>query len=83
MLTSASISAPIVLALGISPVFATLSSCVGSVFFSYFNDSMFWVVNRSLGLSDAKEQLKGYSVVTTLAWAIGFISIVILNAIFG
>lgn len=83
MLTSASISAPIVLALGINPVFATLSACVGSVFFSYFNDSMFWVVNRSLGLSDAKEQLRGYSIVTTLAWAAGFITIVILNMIFG
>ncbi|WP_297280906.1 GntP family permease [uncultured Anaerococcus sp.] len=83
MLTSASISAPIVLALGINPVFATLSACVGSVFFSYFNDSMFWVVNRSLGLSDAKEQLRGYSIVTSLAWAAGFITIVILNMIFG
>lgn len=83
MLTSASISAPIVLALGINPVFATLSACVGSLFFSYFNDSMFWVVNRSLGLSDAKEQLRGYSIVTSLAWAAGFITIVILNMIFG
>lgn len=82
MLTSASISAPIVLALGVNPVFATLSSCVGSVFFSYFNDSMFWVVNRSLGLSNAKEQLKGYSIITTIAWAIGFVTIVILNLIF-
>ena len=44
---------------------------------------MFWVVNRSLGLSDAKEQLRGYSIVTTLAWAAGFITIVILNMIFG
>lgn len=83
MLTSASISAPIVLSLGVNPVFATLSACVGSLFFSYFNDSMFWVVNRSLGLSDAKEQLKGYTVITTIAWAVGFITIVILNAFFG
>ncbi|MDU4025175.1 MAG: hypothetical protein E7H32_00655 [Anaerococcus sp.] len=83
MLTSASISAPIVLSLGVNPVFATLSACVGSLFFSYFNDSMFWVVNRSLGLSDAKEQLKGYTVITTIAWAVGFITIVILNVFFG
>ena len=82
MLTSASISAPIVLSLGVNPVFATLSACVGSLFFSYFNDSMFWVVNRSLGLSDAKEQLKGYTVITTIAWAVGFITIVILNVFF-
>lgn len=83
MLTAASISAPIVIPLGINPVFATLSACVGSVFFSYFNDSFFWVVNRSLGLTEAKEQIGGYSVVSTIAWAVGFISIVILNLIFG
>lgn len=83
MLTSASISAPIVLSLGVDPVFATLSACVGSLFFSYFNDSMFWVVNRSLGLREAKEQLRGYSVITTIAWAVGFITIVILNMFFG
>ena len=83
MLTSASISAPIVLELGVDPVFATLSACVGSIFFSYFNDSFFWVVNRSLGLTKAKEQIKGYSIISTIAWAVGFVSIVILNLLFG
>ncbi|MDY3006855.1 GntP family permease [Anaerococcus porci] len=83
MLTSASISAPIVLPLGVNPVFATLSACVGSLFFSYFNDSFFWVVNRSLGLTDAKEQIKGYSIISTIAWAVGFVTIVLLNLIFG
>ena len=83
MLTAASISAPIVIPLGVDPVFATLSACVGSIFFSYFNVSCFWVVNRSLGLTEAKEQIGGYSVVSTIAWAVGFISIVILNFIFG
>lgn len=83
MLTAASISAPIVLPLGVSPVFATLAACVGSLFFSYFNDSFFWVVNRSIGLSEAKEQIKGYSIVSTIAWAVGFMEILILNMIFG
>ena len=83
MLTAASIAAPIIIPLGVNPVFATLSACVGSLFFSYFNDSFFWVVNRSLGLTEAKEQIGGYSVVSTIAWAVGFISIVILNLIFG
>ena len=83
MLTSASISAPIVLELGVDPVFATLSACVGSIFFSYFNDSFLWVVNRSLGLTTAKEQIKGYSIISTIAWAVGFVSIVILNLLFG
>ena len=83
MLTAASIAAPIVIPLGVNPVFATLSACVGSLFFSYFNDSFFWVVNRSLGLTEAKEQIGGYSIVSTIAWAVGFLSIVLLNFIFG
>lgn len=83
MITSASISAPIILSLGVNPVFATLSSCVGSLFFSYFNDSFFWVVNRTLGIKAAKEQLAGYSVLSTIAWAVGFIMILIFNMLFG
>ncbi|MDO4594894.1 MAG: gluconate:H+ symporter [Tissierellia bacterium] len=82
MLTSASISAPIVAALNVNPVFATLSACVGSLFFSYFNDSFFWVVNKTIGIENAKEQLKGYSIISTIAWATGFITILIINAFF-
>ncbi|MDO5026967.1 MAG: gluconate:H+ symporter [Tissierellia bacterium] len=83
MLTAASISAPITASLGVDPVFATLSATVGSLFFSYFNDSFFWVVNRTIGIEDAKEQIRGYSVISTIAWAVGFICLLIINAIFG
>ncbi len=83
MLTSASISAPIVLALDVNPVFATLSACIGSLFFSYFNDSFFWVVNRTIGIEEAKEQIKGYSIISTIAWATGFVTLLIINSIFG
>ncbi|CAI1052230.1 Uncharacterised protein [Serratia proteamaculans] len=27
---------------------------MGALFFSYFNDSMFWVVNRMMGIKDVK-----------------------------
>lgn len=83
MLTSASITAPIMSTLGVDPVFATLSACIGSLFFSYFSDSFFWVVNRTIGIIDAKEQMKVWSIPTTIAWAVGFVSLTIINAIFG
>ncbi|MDL2311078.1 GntP family permease [Peptostreptococcaceae bacterium OttesenSCG-928-C18] len=83
MTTSASITAPIMLALNVNPVFATLSACIGSLFFSYFNDSYFWVVNRSLGITEAKEQIRVWSVTSTIAWAVGFVMLLIINFIFG
>lgn len=64
-------------------VFATLAACVGSLFYSYFNDSFFWVVNRSIGIVEGREQLRLYSVASTIAWAIGIVVLLILNAIFG
>lgn len=83
MLTSASMTAPIMSSLGADPVFATLSACIGSLCFSYFSDSFFWVVNRTIGITDVKEQMKIWSVPTTIAWGVGFISLSIINAIFG
>lgn len=83
MITAASITAPILATLEVNLVFAALASCVGSLFFSYFNDSYFWVVNRTLGITDTKEQIKAYSVTSTLSWAAGGVTVFILNAIFG
>ncbi|MGM0436066.1 MAG: GntP family permease [Bacillota bacterium] len=83
LVTSATISAPILASLDVSPVFAALAAMVGSIFFGYFNDSYFHVVNRSIGIRAPKEQLKFWSGATTAAWAAGFITVVILNAIFG
>lgn len=82
MLTSASITAPIILALNVNPTFAALSACIGSLFFSYYNDSFFWVVNRSIGITDAKEQLRVYSITSTIAWGTGIIVLLILNMLF-
>jgi GntP family gluconate:H+ symporter len=83
MITAASITAPIIANMSVQPIFAALAACVGSLFFSYFNDSYFWVVNRSIGITEGKEQLRLYSVASTIAWAIGFIVLVIVNGIFG
>lgn len=83
MITAASITAPIINTLGANPVFAALAACVGSLVFSYFNDSYYWVVNRMLGIREAKEQMRVWSVTTTIAWAVGLVTLLILNAIFG
>lgn len=79
MTTAASISAPIIIAAGVNPILGALACCVGSLFFSYFNDSYFWVVNRTLGVSEVKEQIMTYSITSTIAWAVGFVEVLILS----
>lgn len=79
MTTAASISAPIIIASGASPLLGAIACCVGSLFFGYFNDSYFWVVNRTLGVSEAKDQLRVWSVTSTIAWAVGVVEVLVLN----
>nr|WP_326167637.1 gluconate:H+ symporter [uncultured Lachnoclostridium sp.] len=79
MTTAASISAPIIIASGVNPTLGAIACCVGSLFFSYFNDSYFWVVNRTLGVKEAKDQLQVWSVTSTIAWAIGIVEVLILS----
>lgn len=83
MITAASISAPILASLSINPVFATMSACMGAMVFSYFNDSLFWVVTRMVGITDVKEQFRTWSIPTTILWATGGVLLVVVNAIFG
>ena len=79
MTTAASITAPIIAASGVSPILGAVACCVGSLFFGYFNDSYFWVVNRTLGVSEAKDQLRIWSVTSTVEWAVGVVEVLILN----
>ncbi len=79
MTTAASISAPIIVASGASPLLGAVACCVGSLFFGYFNDSYFWVVNRTLGVSEAKDQLTVWSITSTIAWAVGVVEVIVLN----
>lgn len=82
MITAASITAPILANLNVNPVFGALAACIGSLVFSHFNDSFFWVVNRMLGITDAKEQMQVWSVTSTIAWAVGFIELIIISLVF-
>lgn len=79
MTTAAGISAPILVAANVSPLLGAVACCVGSLFFGYFNDSYFWVVNRTLGVSEAKDQLKVWSVTSTVAWAVGVVEVLVLS----
>ncbi|HGM6860423.1 TPA: GntP family permease [Serratia rubidaea] len=80
MITAASISAPIVSQLpGINMLAAAQAATMGALFFSYFNDSMFWVVNRMMGIKDVKQQIMVWSVPTTIAWAISLVGVVLLD----
>lgn len=81
MITAASISAPILHGLDANMVLAALAACSGSLVFSYFNDSLFWVVNRMLGIKNVKEQILTWSVPTTIAWFVSFVIIVIASFI--
>lgn len=80
MITAASISAPIVSQLpGINMLAAAQAATMGALFFSYFNDSMFWVVNRMMGIKDVKLQMMTWSVPTTIAWGISLVGVLILD----
>ncbi|WP_026464383.1 GntP family permease [Adhaeribacter aquaticus] len=83
MVTAGSICAPVLAQVpGVNMLFAAQAATMGSLFFSYFNDSMFWVVNRMMGIKEVKQQMLTWSVTTTIAWAIGGSSIALLNLIF-
>lgn len=79
MITAASVTAPMVAGLGISPLLAALACCAGSMVFSYFNDSYFWVVTRFTGL-DGVAAIRGWSGITTAVW-LGSLPILLLASL--
>ena len=83
MLTSAGITAPIVMAAGGNMMLGAFAACIGSLFFSHFNDSFFWVTNRLMGVTNTKEQIRVWSFTTTIAWAVGFVELLLLNMFIG
>ncbi|HEX7064407.1 MAG TPA: gluconate:H+ symporter [Bacillales bacterium] len=83
MITAASISAPILSGLDVNMVLAALAATSGTFVFSYFNDSLFWVVNRMLGIKNVKEQILTWSVPTTILWLVSLVELLIATAIVG
>ncbi|MHA7275224.1 GntP family permease [Arthrobacter sp. Hz1] len=82
MITAASVTAPLVTTLGIDPIVAAMACTAGSMVFSYFNDSYFWVVTRFSGL-EGIAALKGWSGITTAVWLGSIPLLFIANAILG
>jgi gluconate:H+ symporter, GntP family len=80
MITAASVTAPLVDTLGLSPLLAALACCAGSMVFSYFNDSYFWVVTRFTGL-EGTAALRGWSGITTAVWA-GSLPLLLVASLF-
>jgi len=84
MITSASITSPILAEIPeVNMLFAAQAAAIGGFLFSYFNDSLFWVVGKLMGIADVKLQITAWSVPTILGWAIGGILIALVNLIFG
>ncbi len=83
MMVAATMTLPLVETLGLDPVFVALACAVGPVGFSHLNDSYFHIINRTLGITELTDQIKIWSVSSTIAWAIGASIIMILNLVFG
>ncbi len=83
MITGASISAPILAGLDVNMVLAAQAATLGAMVFSYFNDSLFWVVNRMLGIKNVKEQILTWSIPTTIVWAASLVLLLVANLIVG
>ncbi|EJD6376598.1 GntP family permease [Providencia rettgeri] len=82
MITAVSISAPIISQIpDINLLVAAQAATMGSLFFGYFNDSLYWVVNRMMGIKDVKQQMIVWSIPTTIAWAIGLVGVLVLDVI--
>ncbi|NIK13291.1 GntP family gluconate:H+ symporter [Alkalibacillus almallahensis] len=79
MITAASITAPILTGLDVNLGLAAIAATSGSLVFSYFNDSFFWIVNRMLGIRNVKEQIITWSIPTTLAWLTALVGLLVAN----
>ena len=84
MITSASITAPILAEIPeVNMLFAAQAAAIGAFLFSYFNDSLFWVVGKLMGIADVKVHITTWSVPTILGWGVGGVLIALINLIFG
>jgi GntP family gluconate:H+ symporter len=71
VITAASLAAPMLAALGLSPEAAMLSGASGSVITKYVNSSYFWVCS-SLSKMEVREALLGYGGVTLVGGVASF-----------
>ncbi len=77
IVTSASLTMPLMNQLTISPLLMALSCCVGAISFGYFTDSGFWVWNGMFGVSDLKEQLQCKTAVSMIMAGVGLLELLV------
>ncbi len=80
--TAASLTAPMIGALGISPLLAAQAACIGAISFSYFNDSGFWVFNGMFGVTELKDQVRCKTAISLIMSGIGVVEILIAAQVF-
>ncbi len=78
MITTASILAPMISGLGLSPIITTLAICTGAMVASFINDSYFWVVTRFSGM-DVETGSRAWTSTTAFSGLIGCIIVYILG----
>lgn len=79
--TAASLTAPLMAAIGVSPILLAQSCCIGAISFSYFNDSGFWVFNGMFGLTELKDQVRCKTAVSMIMAGVGIIELMIAQFI--
>lgn len=77
--TAASLTAPLVSILGVSPILLAQSCCIGAIACSYFNDSGFWVFNGMFGLTELKDQVKCKTAVSFIMTGVGIVELLVLG----
>ena len=79
--TAASLTAPLMASISVSPILLAASCCVGAISFSYFNDSGFWVFNGMFGLTELKDQVRCKTAVSLIMAAVGIVELLLLQLI--
>ncbi|HBA62422.1 MAG TPA: gluconate permease [Lachnospiraceae bacterium] len=77
--TAASLSAPLLGALSVSPLLMAVSCCVGAISFSYFNDSGFWVWNGMFGVDDIQDQVRCKTAISLIMSGAGIVELLVLS----
>jgi H+/gluconate symporter-like permease len=78
-LTTAGIVAPLVLAAGARPELVVLATGAGSLMFSHFNDTGFWMFKEYFGLT-VRQTFATWSVMEVLVALVGLAAALALNA---
>jgi len=80
MLTAGSITAPIILEMAtVNPYLAGIACCIGSIGITNIHDSYFWVVNKTIGLTDMKDMFKNWFGCVLTMSTVGFVLLMIGN----